>query len=67
MTATEDLHIEALKKAPPDSWVAFSQDDDTKIVAVGATYEEALSKSESAGVSDPVLVKTPKARPSSAA
>ena len=67
MTTNEDLHIAALKKAPPDSWVAFSEDDDTKIVAVGATYEEALSKAQSAGVADPVLAKTPKARPSSAA
>ena len=67
MTTNEDLHIEALKKAPPDSWVAFSKDDDTKIVAVGATYEEALTKAQSAGVADPVLAKTAKARPSSAA
>jgi hypothetical protein len=63
MTRNEDLHIEALKKAPPDSWIAFSDEDQTKIVAVGATYEEARNKSESAGVSNPVLVKTPKAQP----
>lgn len=67
MTTNEDLHIEALKKAPPDSWVAFSDEAQTKIVAIGATYEEALSKSESVGVPNPVLVKTAKARPSSAA
>ena len=55
-----DERFEALKSAPLDSWVAFSEDE-TKIVAVGATYDEAVKKSESAGVSDPVLVKTPKA------
>ena len=55
-----DLRFEALKSAPLDSWVALSEDE-TKIVAVGATYDEAVKKSESAGVSDPVLVKTPKA------
>ena len=55
-----DLRFEALKSAPLDSWVALSQDE-TKIVAVGSTYDEAVKKSESAGVSDPVLVKTPKA------
>jgi hypothetical protein len=54
-----DLRFEALKSAPLDSWVALSEDE-TKIIAVGSTYEEAVSKSESAGVSDPVLIKTPK-------
>lgn len=54
-----DLRFEALKSAPPDSWVALSEDE-SKIVKVGASYEEAVHKSESAGVSDPVLVKIPK-------
>jgi hypothetical protein len=35
-------------------------EDETKIVAVGATFEEATRKSELAGVEDPVLLKTPK-------
>jgi hypothetical protein len=55
-----DPRFEALKSAPLDSWIALSEDE-TKIVAVGASYDEAVAKSESAGVSDPVLVKTPKA------
>jgi len=55
-----DLRFEALKEAPLDSWVALSEDQ-TKIIAVGSTYDEAVTKSEKAGVSDPVLVKTPKA------
>jgi hypothetical protein len=55
-----DLRFEALKSAPLDSWIALSEDE-TRIVAIGATYDEAVRKSESAGVSDPVLVKTPKA------
>ena len=59
MTMSTDLRFEALKSAPLDSWVALSEDE-TKIIAVGSTYEEAVSKSESAGVSDPVLIKTPK-------
>jgi hypothetical protein len=54
-----DLRFEALKSAPLDSWVALSEDE-TRIVAVGTSYEEAVKNSESAGVSDPVLVKTPK-------
>jgi hypothetical protein len=53
-----DPRLEALKSAPLDSWVALSEDE-TKIVAVGASYEEAVEKSEKAGVMDPLLVKTP--------
>jgi len=57
---SDDPRFEALKSAPLDSWVALSEDE-TKIVAVGSSYSEAVEKSEQAGVSDPVLVKTPKA------
>ncbi len=57
--AAADVRLELLNKAPLDSWVALSEDE-TRIVAVGATYEEAARKSELAGVSDPVLLKTPK-------
>jgi hypothetical protein len=52
--------LRALKSAPPDSWVALSEDE-SRIVAVASSYEEAVQKSESVGVSDPVLIKTPKA------
>jgi hypothetical protein len=55
-----DQRLEALKSAPPDGWVALSEDE-SRIVAVASSYEEAVRKSESAGVSDPVLIKTPKA------
>jgi hypothetical protein len=51
--------LEVLKQAPLDSWVALSEDE-SRIVAVGATYDEVVQKSESAGVTDPVLIKTPK-------
>jgi hypothetical protein len=54
-----DPRFEILKSAPLDSWIALSQDE-TCIVVVGSSYAEAVEKSESAGVSDPVLVKTPK-------
>lgn len=52
--------LQALKSAPPDSWIALSEDE-SRIVAIAPTYEEAVQKSASAGVSDPVLIKTPKA------
>ncbi len=57
---SSDPRFEALQSAPLDSWIALSEDE-TKVVAVGSSYDEAVAKSESAGVSDPVLVKTPKA------
>jgi hypothetical protein len=54
-----DARFEALKTAPLDSWVALSEDE-SKIVAVGPSYEDVVKKSESLGVSEPVLFKTPK-------
>ncbi len=56
---TPETRVKILVDAPPDSWVAFSEDE-TKVVAWGSTYEEAVSKAEQEGVTDPVLVKTPK-------
>jgi hypothetical protein len=50
--------ITALKEAPADGWVAFS-DDENQVVAYGATYEEAVSEAQRRGVADPVLVKVP--------
>lgn len=59
LTTMDDLRFKALQKAPLDSWVAFA-DDDATIVAIGNSYEDVVEKSEKAGVSDPVLLKTPK-------
>lgn len=56
--ALDSTRLQILKEAPLDSWVALSEDE-TKIVAVGATYSEVAEKSERAGVSDPVILKTP--------
>lgn len=54
-----DARIQALRSAPLNSWVALS-DDESKIVAIGKTYEEVVSASTRAGVEDPLIVKTPK-------
>jgi hypothetical protein len=54
-----DARVKALRSAPLDSWVALSADE-SKIVAIGETYEQVVSASESAGADDPVIVKTPK-------
>src|SRR5437879_4946078 len=58
LTIMNDSRFEALQSAPLDSWIALSEDE-PKIVAVGGSYDEVVTKSENAGVSDPVLIKTP--------
>lgn len=57
---TADRRLELLRSAPLDSWIALSEDE-TAIVALGSTYEEVVRNSEKVGVSDPLLIKTPKA------
>ena len=59
MSTTTDARFEALQSAPMDKWIALSEDE-SKIVAVGSTYGEAVANSEKAGVSDPIMIKTPK-------
>ena len=56
---SQDPRLELLRTAPMDSWIALSEDE-SQIVAVGTTYAEAVENSENAGVSDPLLIKTPK-------
>ncbi len=58
MSPQEAARLEALRSAPLNNWVALSEDE-TRIIAVGATYSEAAEESECAGVSDPVIIKTP--------
>jgi hypothetical protein len=58
MPPIRESRLDALRSAPLDSWVALS-DDESRIVAVGKTYDEAIRGSESAGVHDPLIVKTP--------
>ena len=54
-----ETRARVLLDAPKDSWIAFSEDE-TEVVAHGATYEEVAEKAEKKGVKEPVLVKTPK-------
>jgi hypothetical protein len=49
---------EALLNAPLDRWVALSEDE-SRVVADGSTYDEVVRKAEAAGVSEPVIIKTP--------
>lgn len=53
-----ESRIKALRGAPPNGWAAFSADE-SKLVAYGLTYEDAVAKAEKEGEKDPVLVKVP--------
>ena len=54
-----DARLNALRDAPLDSWIALSEDE-SRIVAVGTSFEEVTRNSEMAGVEDPLVIKTPK-------
>jgi hypothetical protein len=54
-----DARVNALRNAPLNSWIALSEDE-SKIVAVGASFEEVTRNSEMAGVEDPLVIKTPR-------
>jgi hypothetical protein len=51
---------DALLNAPLDRWVALSEDE-SRIVAVGSTFDEAAQKAEALGITNPIIVKTPEA------
>jgi hypothetical protein len=50
--------IEALKNAPRNGWVAFSEDEE-RLIAYGNTYDEVVEIAEKNGVVEPVIVKIP--------
>jgi len=58
MSQEATIRLKLLRSAPLDSWIALSEDE-SRIVATGATYSEVVERSEHAGVSDPVILKTP--------
>lgn len=55
---SHEERINALKAAPANGWVAFSEDEST-VVAYGQSYEEVVAAAERKGVTDPVVVKVP--------
>jgi len=57
-TAQMDARTAALNGAPLDAWIALSNDE-TKIVARGATYQEVADALDKAGDDTSVIVKTP--------
>jgi len=55
-----DARSEVLRNAPLDSWVALSADQ-TRIVAVGNSFEEVSAALDRLGDSEAVILKTPPA------
>ena len=53
-----DARSEALRKAPLDSWIALS-DDESRVVAHGATYAAVASELDARGDNSSVILKTP--------
>ena len=56
MSAEERVKI--LAGAAPNTWVALSQDE-SRVVANGDNYAQAVENAKDAGESDPVLIRVP--------
>jgi hypothetical protein len=57
MMSTEE-RVKILREAKPNSWVAFSGDE-SKVLAYGETYSDAVRAAEKLGETEPVMVKVP--------
>jgi hypothetical protein len=57
-TMKPEEYVRMLAEAPRDKWIAMSEDE-SRIVGVGDTMEEAVSNAQEHGVADPVLTLTP--------
>jgi len=55
-----EARVSALRDAPLNSWIALS-DDETKVIAVGASYQEVADELDRIGDQSSVIVKTPPA------
>ena len=58
MSPEAKIRLGLLQSVPLNSWVALSEDE-SRIVAVGKTYDEVSRKSDVAGEHDPLILKTP--------
>ncbi len=58
LDSASELRLAALRSAPPDRWIALSADE-SRVVADGATFEEAAVGAERAGESDPLILRVP--------
>lgn len=50
--------LKALQQAEPSSWIALSSDE-SRVVASGKTYQDAVERAAESGEHDPILIKTP--------
>jgi hypothetical protein len=58
MSPEAQARLKALQGAPPDSWIALSEDE-SRVVAVGRDYAEVSEKADAAGEMDALILKTP--------
>lgn len=58
MSPENTRRLELLRSAPLNKWIALSEDE-SEIVAIGDTFGEVSERSDRAGVSDPLILKTP--------
>jgi hypothetical protein len=58
MSLENEIRLDLLRSAPLNKWIALSEDE-SNIVAIGETYGEVSRLSDLAGISDPVILKTP--------
>lgn len=50
--------LQILRKATPNSWIAFSADEE-RVIAAGLTFEETIGAAEKSGEKDPLLTFIP--------
>lgn len=60
MSPENKIRLDLLRSAPLNKWIALSKDEST-IVAVGETFGEVSELIDRAGITDPVILKTPQA------
>lgn len=53
-----ESRIKILREAAPGTWVAFSGDE-SRVVAYGKSYDDAVKAAEEAGEKEPVITRVP--------
>jgi hypothetical protein len=58
MSPENQTRLDVLRSAPPNAWIAISEDE-SRIIAVGADFGEVSDKADEAGEPDAIILKTP--------
>jgi hypothetical protein len=58
MDIRDDLRLELLRNAKPNTWLALSSDE-TRLAGSGDSYAEAVADAERQGEDDPLVLKVP--------